>query len=152
MRPARGQAMVLFTLVLPLVILPAAGYAVEASMLAGRQAALTAATVQAALDATQALDVAAFRAGGWWQLDPSLAPAAAATSLAAADPNAVLDGASVTSNVLTVATHEVVAVPLAIWVTGRKVTVRARVTARLTSGYSSPSSRLPLPNSSFSST
>jgi hypothetical protein len=149
---ARGQTMVLFALLVPMVLLPAAGYAIEAGALANRQAVLTAATAQAALDASQALDTAALRAGSGWALDPAAAAATAGGSLAASDPAAVLDSASVRGGRVSVAAHERVAVPLAIWVGGRTVTLHARVTAQLTAGYSSPSSRLPLPSRSFSMT
>ena len=58
-----GQVLVYVALVLPLVLLPVAAYAVAATALDTRHARLQAAVSQAAEDAVQRLDQAAFRAG-----------------------------------------------------------------------------------------
>ena len=56
-----GQTLVMFALLLPLILLPIAGYAAEAALLATRAANLQAATARATEEGAQAIDVAAFR-------------------------------------------------------------------------------------------
>jgi len=148
----RGQALVFFALVLPLVLLPVAAYATEAGFLAARQAHLSEVTAQAALDAAQQLDSAALRAGAGWRIDRAAARAAAAHDFAEQEPSAVLDELTVDAAQVTVSAHEVVALQLSAFLGPRSATLRARIGARLTPGYASPSSLRPLPSSSFSMT
>jgi hypothetical protein len=133
-----GQALVFFALVLPLVLLPVAAFGAEAGFLAARQAHLSEATAQAALEAAQQLDAAALRAGTGWLLDPSAAHAVAARDLADQEPGAVLDALTVTGAQLTLAVHEVVPLRLAAFAGASSATLRAAITARLTPGYSTP--------------
>lgn len=149
MRRASGQALVLMAFLIPLVLLPVAAYAVEASYAASRAALLEWACVRAAEDAAQSLDATALRQSSVVQIDPTAAHARAQTDLAGMDPAAVLDQFSVAGNVVQVGAHEVVPVTLALWVPGGQVRVGGSATARLTPGYSSPSSRLPFSTSSF---
>lgn len=148
-RRPRGQALVLMALLIPLVLLPVAGYAVEATNAASRAALLEWACVRAAEDAAQALDPTALRQSSIVQVNPSSARATALAELAAMDPKAVLDSFSVAGVVVQLSAHETVPVPLALWVPGRTLRVAGSAAARLTPGYSSPSSRLPFSTRSF---
>jgi hypothetical protein len=135
----RGQALVFFALVLPLVLLPVAAFGAEASFLAARQAHLSEVTAQAALDAAQQLDTAALRAGAGWHLDPAAARAVAARDFADQEPGAVLDAVILAGAQLTLTAHEVVPLRLASFAGARSATLRAAVSARLTPGYGTPS-------------
>ena len=134
----KGQALVFFALVLPLVLLPVAAFAVEAGFLAARQAHLTEVTAQAALDAAQQLDAAALRAGAGWRLDPAVARAVATRELAEQEPAAVLDGLMGGGAQLTLTVHELVPLRLASFAGARSATLRATLSARLTPGYGTP--------------
>ncbi len=134
----KGQALVFFALVLPLVLLPVAAFGAEAGFLAARQAHLSEVTAQAALDAAQQLDTTALRAGAGWRLDPAAARAVAARDLADQEPAAVLDALTVAGAQLTLVTHEVVPLRLAAFAGARWATLRAAITARLTPGFSTP--------------
>jgi hypothetical protein len=148
-RSARGQALVLMALFIPLVLLPVAGYAIEATYAASRDALLQWACVRAAEDTAQDLDAGALRESSVLRVDAASAQARARQELSGLDPAAVLDSFSAVGTAVQLSAHEDVAVPLALWVPGRSVRVGGAATARLTPGYSSPSSRLPFSTSSF---
>jgi hypothetical protein len=148
-RGRRGQALVLLACLIPLVLLPVAAYAVEATYAASRAALLEWACVRAAEDAAQSLDANALRASSVLQVDPATARLRAQAELSGMDPRAVLDRFSASGDLVQLSAHETVPVTLAIWVPGRVVRVGASASARLTPGYASPSSRRPLPISSF---
>ena len=149
MRRQSGQALVLMAFLIPLVLLPVAAYAVEATYAASRAALLEWACVRAAEDAAQRLDASALRQSSVVQVDAAASRSEAQQDLAGMDPIAVLDSFSAAGNVVQLAAHEIVPVTLALWVPGGNVRVGGSAIARLTAGYSSPSSRLPLPTSSF---
>lgn len=138
-----GQALVLLAFLIPLVLLPVAAYAIEATYAASRAALLDWACVRAAEDAVQSIDTAALRGSSALIVDPAQALPAAERELGQLDPNAVLDRWWSSGNEFTLWAHESVPVTLALWVPGRTVRVSASATAQLTAGYSSPSSRLP---------
>lgn len=152
MSRASGQTLAAFALLLPLVLLPVLAYGVEASLLSTRAARLEAAAGRAAEDASSAIDVGALRAGGGLLVDPALAAAVAASTLAADDPQAVLDGVAVAAGSVTVSAHELVPAGFAGLVGWGAVTIRAAATARIRAGYVSPSSLMPLPKRSLSMT
>jgi hypothetical protein len=135
---SRGQALAFFALVLPLVLLPVVAYASESSMLAARQARLTEATMLAALDAAQQLDIPRFRAGLGAAPDPVLAAGTATAELAASEPGAVIDSIAVNGSLVTVAVHEWVPLQIATFVRGGGVTLHATAAAILTPGYQAP--------------
>ena len=147
-----GQSLVSVALLLPLVLLPVLAYAVQATLLATRSSRLEAAVARAAEDATAAIDVSTLRQSGVLVLDPTQARSLASASLAADDPEAGLDGVAVTGSGVTVSAHERVPAGLGGLLGAGGTTLRASAQAQLTAGYSSPSSRLPLPSSSFSMT
>jgi hypothetical protein len=134
----RAQALVFFAIVLPAVLLPVAALAAETALVAERQSRLSEATALAATAAALALDTTALRAGAGWTLDAPAARRAAAGALSSADPYAVMDGAVVTSNRVTVSAHEVIRLQLAVFAPRGGVSVHATVAAKLTPGYGSP--------------
>lgn len=147
MTRSRAQVLVFYALVLPLVLLPVAAYAVDAAAITARHAALQAATAEVAEIAAQRIDVDAIRATGSLQVDPRDVQAAVASALAGEEPSASLDAVTVKGSMVTVATSESVSLPLP--VLSRAVVVRARAAARIVPGYDNPSSLLPFWNRTF---
>jgi len=148
MNNARGQVLVFFALVLPLILLPAAAYAVDASVTASAYSRLVEVTARVAEDAAQQIDIARLRAGGGISIDVVSATRAAADALAASEPSAELNDLAVLGPELRLATTETVVLPFPFFGSPR-VAVHAEVSARIAPGYDSPSSRLPLPVSTF---
>jgi hypothetical protein len=144
--------MVSVALLLPVVLLPLMAYAVQATLLATHASRLQSAVARAAEDGASAIDAATLRAGGGLVLDPTSAAARAGGSLAAEDPEAVLDSVTVAASVITVRAHERIDVGIGAMLGSGATVLRAAATARVTAGYASPSSRLPLPNRSLSMT
>lgn len=147
-----GQTLVSVALLLPVVLLPVMAYAVQATLVATASSRLQAAVARAAEDGTAAIDVATLRAGGGLLLDRAAAGSLARASLAAADAGAVIDSVSVSSTAVTVQAHQRVGGGFGPFLGFGSVVLTATATARLTSGYASPSSLLPLPNRSLSMT
>ncbi len=133
-----GQVLVFFALALPLVVLPAAAYAVDASVTASAYSRLVEVTACAAEDAAQKIDVTRLRAGGGISIDVDSATQAAAAALAASEPSARLDDLAVLGIDLRLATTETVVLPFSFFGSPR-VAVHAEVTARIAPGYDSPS-------------
>ena len=153
MRPARcGQALLTFALLLPLVLLPVAGYAVQAALLSDRDALLQAAVARAAEDAAQVVDVGALRGGGVLRLDRGAAAAVAQASLEGDDPHAGLRRVVVGAVTVSVTAEDREPRSFGGLLRAGAVTLRAAATARLAAGYESPSSRLALPCRSLSMT
>jgi hypothetical protein len=146
-RKQRGQVLAFLALVLPMALLPVVVYAIDAAALGARAAALQSAAAQAAEVAAQQLDAAALRSGGVVVVDRAQAQLVAGEILRAEEPGANLDLAAVDGAGVTVTASEPVALPIP-WLQ-KTVTLRARASARLVFGYESPSSRLPLPASTF---
>ena len=142
-----GQVLVFFALVLPLVLLPVAAYAVDAAVTTSEYARLVEVTVRAAEDAAQQVDVAKLRASGALVLDVAAAERAAHDDLMT-EPGASLIAVGVAGDLVTVATAESVALPLD-FVGAARVRLHASATARIAPGYDRPSSLLPLPLSTF---
>jgi hypothetical protein len=147
-----GQTLAALGLFLPLVLLPIAGYAVEATLLATRASLLQAAVVRAAEDADAAVDVGVLRSSGVLTLDPAAANRIARSSLLDADPQARLDSVVVESNSVAVTAHDQVPLSFGGIIRAGAVTLTATADAKLRGGYLSPSSRVPLPKRSFSMT
>ena len=144
-----GQVMVLMAILIPLVLLPVAAYAAEAGYAASRAALLEWACTRGAEDAAQALDADALRSSSTLQVDPAAADSLARRQVAALDPNAIVDTVTASGTSVAVSAHEDVPATLAFWVPGGRLRVRGVATARLTPGYSSPSSALPFSTNSF---
>jgi hypothetical protein len=134
-RSEAAQTLVMFALFIPLVLLPVAGFAIQATLLATRAALLQAAAARAAEDGAQALDVAGFRATGALRLDPAIAKQVATTSFAEEDRQAQLDGVEVGTSTVTVLAHDEVAMGFGGFLSAGSVRLAATASARLAAGY-----------------
>lgn len=143
----RGQVLAFFALALPAALIPIVAYVVDAAAVGTRAAGLQAAAAQVAEVGAQRLDSAALRANGALAVDPQLVHAAAADVLRDEEPGASLEGIDAGGDTVTVVVRERVALPFPWFVD--HVTLQVRATARIVAGYDSPSSRLPLPASTF---
>lgn len=140
----RAQVLVFFALALPLVLLPVAAYAVDASVTVSTYSRLVEASARAAEEAVQQIDVASLRSGGRISIDVPAATLTVQSSLRSAEPAANVVEVSVLGEELRLVTAETVALPFTLFGTP-SFAVRAAVAARIAPGYESPSSRLPLP-------
>ncbi|MHB8588539.1 MAG: hypothetical protein ACYDA0_06770 [Candidatus Dormibacteraceae bacterium] len=131
-----GQVLAFFALVLPVVLLPIAAYAVDATIVAGREAALQAATAQAAETACQQLNVSAIRSSSALTLNVAAVELVAKQTLVEEEPGSSLDASTVTGVEVTIVTSEPVTLPFTVF--ARTLTLHARATARLVSGYDRP--------------
>ena len=147
MKRQTGQVLVFFALVLPLVLLPVAAYAIDAAVASAAYSRLVEVTELAAEDAANQVDVPTLRAGGAIVLDTAAAETAADTDVASVVA-ARVTAVAVAGGLVTVATAEDVSLPFD-FVGRGAVTLHASATARVAPGYASPSSRLPLPVSTF---
>jgi Flp pilus assembly protein TadG len=134
---SRGQVLAFFALVLPIVLLPIAAYAVDATVVAGREAGLQAATAQAAETAAQQLNVDAIRSTGALKLVSAAVSIVIAQTVVEEEQGARVDSYTVTGAEVTVETSEPVTLPLNVFT--RSVTLHAHATARLVAGYDKPS-------------
>jgi Flp pilus assembly protein TadG len=147
-RRERGQVLAFFAVVLPIILLPLAAYAVDSAFVISRAAALQEATSQAAEAAAQQADVNALRSRSQLTIDVNAARAVARQSVLEAQPGASVLAVQVSGAVVTVTTEEVVILPFN-FLPAKAVRLEARASARLVGGYDSPSSLLPLPARTF---
>lgn len=133
---SKGQVLVFFALVLPIVLLPIAAYALDATVVASREAGLQAATAQAAETGAQQLNVDAIRSTGALKLDAAALSNIVARSLIDEEQGARVDSYAITGTEVTVDTSEPVTLPLNVFT--RSVTLHAHATARLVAGYDKP--------------
>src|SRR5216683_790990 len=89
-----------------------------------------------------------FRGSGVMTIDAVAAGRVARTVLAAEAPSASVSSVTVAGAEVTVAAGELVQLPLNFFA-ARMVRLEAHASARLAGGYDRPSSRLPLPSSTF---
>jgi hypothetical protein len=132
-----GQVLAFFALVLPMVLLPVAAYAVDATIVAGREAGLQAATAQAAESAAQQLNAAALRSSGALTLNTSAVTLVANQTLVDEEPGATVDASTISGVEVTLVTSESVTLLFSVFT--RSVTLHTRATARLAPGYDRPS-------------
>ena len=111
-----GQVLTFFALAVPVVLLPVAAYAVDATIIASREAGLQAATAEAA---------------------EAAALVVIHQALAAEEPGANLDTSTIIGAEVTIVTSEQEALPFSVF--ARTAILHARATARLVAGYDSPS-------------
>jgi hypothetical protein len=143
-----GQVLVFFALVLPIVLVPVAAYAVDAAVSESAFARLEEVTATAAQEAAEQVDQGKLRAGEGLALDPVAASAVAGYVVASEDQAARVLEVRIEGATVTVVCAVVVSLPLN-FVGSPAVTMRASASARLAGGYDRPSSRLPLPVSTF---
>ena len=144
----RGQILAFFAVVLPVILLPLAAYAVDAAFVISRSAGLQEATAQAAEVAAQQADVTALRSRSELTIDASLARAVATQSMIHSEPGASLEVVRVTGAQVTITATEQVKLPFS-FLPVPAIKLEAHASARLVGGYDSPSSRLPLPTNTF---
>ena len=144
----RGQVLVFIALVLTVVLLPLAAYAIDSATMTRASAQLQAATAEAAMVAAQQIDQETLRSTGRVTIDGTAARNAAAGLLAAEAPSAGFDGITVDGSRVTIATSERIVLPFN-FLAETSIVLRAEASARLAEGYDRPSSRLPLPTSTF---
>jgi Flp pilus assembly protein TadG len=148
MQAQRGQVMAFIAVALAIVLMPLAAYAIDVRTVSAAAAALQQATATAALDAAQQLDEVDFRASGVMTIDAVAAGRVARAVLAADAPSALMSSVTVSGAEVTVAASELIQLPLN-FLAARMVRLEAHASARLAGGYDRPSSRLPLPSSTF---
>ena len=144
----RGQVLAFFAVVLPVILLPLAAYAVDSAFIISRAANLQEATAQAAEAAAQQAEVDALRSRSELTIDVTAARAVAQQSVLESEPGASVLAVQVNGAVVTVTTEEAVTLPFN-FLPAKAIKLEARASARLVRGYDSPSSRLPLPTSTF---
>lgn len=137
-----------FAVLLPIILLPLTAYAVDAAFVSTRAAGLQEATAQAAELAAQQVDVGALRSRSELTIDASVARVAATQAIRESEPGASVESVVVVGTLVTVTAAEVVPLPFN-FLPVPAIRLDARASARLVGGYDSPSSRLPLPTSSF---
>ena len=144
----RAQVLVFFALALPLVLLPIAAYAVDASVTASAYSRLVEVSARAAEEAVQQINVASLRSGAGVSIDVPAATSMVQSFLRSAELAARVVEVSVVGQVLSLVATETVVLPFTLF-GAPEVALRATVTARIAPGYESPSSRLPLPAKIF---
>jgi hypothetical protein len=147
-RRQRGQVMAFIAVALGIVVMPVAAYAIDSATVSAAAAALEEATANAATEASQQLDISAFRADGVLAVDAAAARTVAQAVLAAESPTASITSVTTRGAEITIATREEVPLPFDFF-PEQKVRLQASASARLAAGYDRPSSRLPLPSSTF---
>ncbi|HYL70636.1 MAG TPA: hypothetical protein VEY89_04965 [Candidatus Dormibacteraeota bacterium] len=140
--------LVFVALVLPIVLLPAAAFAMDAAAAAAGHARLEADTTVAAEAAVQQIDAALLRAGAGPALDQAAVEAVVRQVVTSDEPGATVDRVTVDGLYVTVEASRSVALPLN-FLGAPSIQVRASATAHLVLGYESPSSFLPFPVSTF---
>lgn len=144
----RGQVLAFFAILLPIILLPLAAYAVDAGFVSTRAAGLEEATAQAAEAAAQQVNGDALRSRSELTIDASIARAVAIQAMSQSQPEASVESVVVSGALVTVTARELVTLPFT-FLPAPAVKLDARVSARLVAGYDNPSSRLPLPTSTF---
>ena len=148
MRAQGGQVMAFIAMALAVVLMPVAAYAVDIAGVGSAAATLQEATAVAAMEAAQQLNTADFRSSGVLVVDMSAARSAALAVLAAEAPAASVTSVTVRGVEVTVEAGQLVRLPFDFFPM-HVAHLRAIASARLAAGYDRPSSRLPLPNSTF---
>lgn len=148
MRAQLGQVMSFLAVALAVVLVPVAAYAVDSVTVSGAEAVLQEATAAAATEAAQQVDATAFRAARGMKIDPAAARQVVRDVLASEAPAASASSVTVSDAMVTVVTSEVVRLPFGVF-PARAVHLDALASVRLIGGYDKPSSRLPLPTSTF---
>lgn len=144
----RGQVLAFFAVLLPIVLLPVAAYAVDAAFVATRSAGLHEATAQAAEAAAQQLDIDVFRSRSDLVVNASMARNVANHAITESEPDAIVESVVVKGALVTITVAEAITLPFN-FLPARTIRLEARASAQLVAGYDNASSRLPLPTRSF---
>jgi hypothetical protein len=147
-RHAGGQVLAFLAVILPMVLMPVAAYAVDAAVVSTRDAGLQEGTVEAAEEAAQQLNISDLRARSGLTVDSVGARKAATATLSNVEPQAAVESVLIDGTEVTVVAGELVTLPFN-FLPVQMVRLRARASARLVAGYDRPSSRLPLPINTF---
>ncbi len=138
-RRQRGQVMAFIAVALGIVVMPVAAYAIDSATMSAAAAALEEATATAAVEASQQLDIAAFRATGALSVDVAAARAVAQSVVGAQVPMASITSVTASGAEITIATREEVPLPFDFFAE-RTIHLQASASARLAGGYDRPSS------------
>ncbi|MEP6751811.1 MAG: hypothetical protein ABI959_03595 [Candidatus Dormiibacterota bacterium] len=144
----RGQVLAFYAVLLPIILLPMAAYAVDVAFVSTRSADLQAATAQAAEVTAQHLDAGALRSRSVLIVDALAARGVASQALSVSEPEATVESVVVVGPMVTISVREVITLPFN-FLPAQAIVMHARATARLVGGYDRPSSLLPLPISNF---
>jgi hypothetical protein len=147
-RGDRGQVLAFYAVLLPIVLLPLAAYAVDVAFVSARAAGLQEATAQAAETAAQQLNVDALRSRSELIVDAQAAADVASRAMSDSEPEATVESVIVVGSMVTISTREVIRLPFN-FLPASATVIHARASARLVGGYDSPSSLLPLPTNTF---
>lgn len=147
-RGDRGQVLAFYAVLLPIVLLPLAAYAVDVAFVSARAAGLQEATAQAAETAAQQLNVDALRSRSELIVDAQAAADVASRAMSDSEPEATVESVIVVGSMVTISTREVIRLPFN-FLPASATVIYARASARLVGGYDSPSSLLPLPTNTF---
>lgn len=131
-----GQVLAFFAIAVPVVLLPVAAYAVDATIVAGHESVLQAATAQAAETAAQQINVEALRSKGALSLDPAATRLVLEQTLVEEEPGTSIDSCTVTGAEVSVTTSEPVRLPFSVFTD--VVILHAHATAHLVAGYETP--------------
>jgi hypothetical protein len=148
MRGDHGQVLAFYAVLLPIVLLPLAAYAVDVAFVISRTAGLQSATAQAAEVAAQQVDAGALRSHSELKIDAQSAPAVASSTMHDLDPQATVEAVTVIGSMVTISASELITLPFN-FLPAPATAIHARASARLVGGYDRPSSFLPLPTSTF---
>jgi Flp pilus assembly protein TadG len=147
-RTERGQVLAFFAVLLPVVLLPLAAYAVDAAFVGARAAGVQEAAAEAAEAAAQQLDITALRSRSELRIDGPAARQVATQLLRNLEPEASVDSVKVEGTLVSVTAGEVVRLPFN-FLPLPAIKLEGRASARLVPGYDSPSSLVPLPTRTF---
>lgn len=147
-RGDRGQVLAFYAVLLPIVLLPLAAYAVDVAFVSARAAGLQEATAQAAETAAQQLNVDALRSRSELIVDAQAAADVASRAMSDSEPEATVESVIVVGSMVTISTRVVIRLPFN-FLPASATVIHARASARLVGGYDSPSSLLPLPTNTF---
>jgi hypothetical protein len=139
-RRERGQVLAFYAVLLPVILLPLAAYAVDSAFVSTQAAGLQAAAAQAAETAAQQVDVSALRSRSVLVVDALAARLAAMRAMRDSEPAAIVDSVVVVGSKVTISVRETIKLPFN-FLPAHAILIQARASARLVGGYDKPSSR-----------
>jgi hypothetical protein len=143
-----GQVLAFYAVMLPIILLPLAAYAVNLAFVSTRSAGLQEATAQAAETAAQQVNVDALRSHSVLTVDAQNARTVASRTMTDLEPEATVESVLVVGSIVTISSREELRLPFN-FLPAPAVVIQGRASARLVGGYDRPSSFLPLPTSTL---